>query len=508
MKSRTNRQRLQVSGNGQSAILVATNGGGSPERPCNQLHRPAPDQSTQIYYRAASTISAARSTLPLWSFETPVDPIAAKQDRIHIRYGHWTPDSASFEEIDALRELISSPPECTRSLPELYDPNTVGIIFARPQKSGSYRWPLKVRAEALEILDSKVPPVFFSGAGMLRPSGIYFDCWLNLNLYVRNQIISPMPDPAQPDAWADPNVFELKHPHCINGEFAHDGRRNWIPDDRRWAAFSSPQRYAIHRENCLRAVGQLFESELERANRVGPRIGLERDEHASLFVVETYWDFSCDNPVRAVADLEKPFLSLFARERGVRFPKVDKKIDHNMLYLVGELANGVELRIYAKTNRRIRVEVIHSFGRDRFELPGGHTTRKWDTVCEMIEKLAEDAARRVNEAFEHFAAQTRIIPSTISADQLLLKLGAAAGDLGETIKDFLVQCGAIAAGKNPPDLVNALRCLCEKGVLEYRRNAGGAGNYVPTEQYRSALKEQRQRFSRAVDSVQPVANAA
>lgn len=220
----------------------------------------------------------------------------------------------------------------------------------------------------------------------------------------------------------------------------------------------------------------------------------------NLHSAEHYWEFSSANPTALVASL-KPLLDSFTargREATAYRQDCDSSIDHNALSLHAEINPGRAIRIYAKTNRRIRIEVIHKLsGEQAFRLEdGGHTSTNWERLPEMLEDLAEDAAELVNRMLEHFRAQSRVTPSHITAYQLLLEIAKHARSLSiaETIVQILVETNAIAAKGNGERMQRALQRLSAAGVLEYKKRAE---NYVVTAPRLYALQmlQQQTNFS-------------
>jgi hypothetical protein len=153
------------------------------------------------------------------------------------------------------------------------------------------------------------------------------------------------------------------------------------------------------------------------------------------------------------------------------------------------------LRVYAKTNARIRTEVAFTFKRNGYRLEGGHTSEHWDELPGMLERLNTQAVRRVNWAFGHLKDQTRIISSGISADDLLQQVGVCSHDLAtaKAIKQCLIQFSSIAAVGTAERIARACQCLSKDGVLEYRADAGQGGNYILSTPYRGALQEMQRR---------------
>ena len=528
MKSRLNRQRPQVTTTAESAILVAANGRSSHQQPRNRLRVSSQEKNehcrvntqSQIYYTEGSHSWG----LQPFSFDTEISAATAKQDRIHVRLGSWKLKGTTAE-IDYLREVMASPRVSHRDIKGLADSETYGRFFNRPQKHGSSRPPVSVRDRPLNIGQAVIPPPLFSGRWVFSKyacdndskvtTKTNLDLWLNLNVFVRYQSTSPWPDPSKPESWPTPRLFGHELPKAVAGAAAFDGKDNWVPHLQRLFAFTNSARSRLHLRRYFSAIRAEFEAELNRLNNLTglPLIEIERSENAVLLLVETYWEFASDDPIKDVLNLHKPFLSITAGLRTIRFhPNVDLTVERNCVTLTADVAPGIQLRIYAKTNARVRVEVVHTLGRNKHQLAGGHTTESWDQLPQMIETLAERAALTVNWAFEHFRNQTFVVPSTITADDLLLQIGVHSrdGSTAKMIKDALVHFDGIAAAGNSDAVARALQRLSKTALLEYRPNAGQGGNYVATAPYRAGLQQLRQRegLSRfATDSAQSVAQA-
>ena len=381
-----------------------------------------------------------------------------------------------------------------------------GHIFNRPQLHGLKRPPLSVRTRVLRVGDEEIYPPLFSGRAVFTPYArhdgrttrcrVYLESLLNVTRYFLHQPFSPLPDPYERGAWPEARLFGERFPSHFEDEFAYDGKDNWIPNTPRAAACSNPARWKKHLEAYVAAVPRYFEEELDRLNSLHPLISIRKLENVTLLAAEIYWEFTSENPLEAVAKLKQPFLSLVTGNRRVRFhPTRDINADVNALSLSAHLGSGEQLRVYAKNNKRIRTEVAFTLKRNGYKLEGGHTSEEWYDLTTMLEKLAVQAARRVNWAFAHFRNQTQVIPSSISADDFLQEIGVCSRDLAtaKTIKQFLVQFSSIAAGGTTERIARSCQCLGRNGVLEYRADAGQGGNYIVTERYRGALQEIQRR---------------
>ena len=504
MESLSDRQQPQLNTTPHSPLVglqIPANSGRNGYRSRNQLRVPAQRTQSQIYYAERSPVFGLRP----FSLDADISAATAKQDRIRVRFGSWRLKGRT-SDIDAIREQMGCPPLNCRDLNNLAE--IYGRFLLRPQKHQSFRPPMSTRDRPLKLGDSILPPPIFSGRWTFSKyaraddvevtTNTHLDVWLNPNVFVRHQLPVPLPDPAEPGSWPVEVLFGNELPKRVKDEESYDGRENWLPSYQRLTAFTKSARWQRHLRNLVCSVPEQFEAELNRLNLLNgaPHVEIEREENGQLSVVETYWEFSSDSPISDVLNLRDGFLSLVSGLRRTRFyPVPEETVERNCVSLIGDISPGKQLRIYAKTNRRVRVEVIHTLGRNKYRLPGGRSAAKWDGLAAMIESLAEDAAETVRSAFNRLKAQTQFLPSDLNAYDLVLKIGSASHDesIAKQICDSLVAVGAIAAAGNSDRISRTLQRLRKGGVLEYRGDAGQGGNYVIESRYRGALQELQQR---------------
>lgn len=346
--------------------------------------------------------------------------------------------------------------------------------------------PLTVRRRRIAIGNQVEFPPLFSGAWHFTKyvradpevetrSFTTLHLWLNPTRYVSHQPpVTPLPDAERGSAWPAPIMFAPRaRGDGVRGEVPLDGNDNWIPAGYRWGAFTKPVRWRRHLRTYLRGVTDTFTTELERINRPTPHATFyQPDQSLNLQTAETYWEFGSANPTALVATLRSLLSSFTAHERTVseRRQMLDTSIDGNALTLTAEINPGRSVRIYAKTNRRVRIEVIHKLGgRYGYALAGGHTATAWGALAPMLDDLAEDAAALVNRMFSHFRDQSEVTPSHITAFAFLLEIvhHSRSIDTATTMLSLLVFNGAIAAEGTGTQMQRALHRLSNEGVLEY-----------------------------------------
>lgn len=149
-------------------------------------------------------------------------------------------------------------------------------------------------------------------------------------------------------------------------------------------------------------VDTVLEAEFQRAARLHT-IGLRREGRYDLDTAEVYWEFACPEPLALYRALEPAFKSFRGLVRRRNYVNADitataAEIVHNCPCWSFSEADGGTLKVYAKTNQRLRVEVAFRVA----DVPD--VNKKCASrigLHKKIETLRQKAAEQVNELFEH-----------------------------------------------------------------------------------------------------------
>lgn len=438
---------------------------------------------------------------PPFSFDQQVSSATAKEDHIIVHFGEWR-ITGTIDEIDQFRERMGAPPEAVDTDTNDDEEETLnrrgerttndpfqdwGLLFCRPESWENNRTSMKLRKGKTKCEGIGHYPPLFSGiwhfpqyarnpTNNVRRVRTTLKLHINPTKYVRYQWRVPMPRADCP-RWPDPIMFKGATTTDDFGEFSLDGKDNWLPTSVAWDAFANPVRWQRHLEAYLRGIPAIFQRELDWAhfNLFAEELPPERQQ-LNLNSVETYWEFSSDNPLAVVASLQPLMLSMSRRIRETRiYPHDLRELwDRNSLSLQIEIAAGVQLRIYAKTNRRIRFEVIHKLGQDHYRLEGGRTRNNWNALNDMIFSLRENAADIVNAALCHFRSERQIPASPISAFELLLEIVTYVkhAPTARLIATLLYLENSISASKVSKNVRDALGVLTSARILVSDRSKG------------------------------------
>lgn len=456
--------------------------------------------------------------LPRFTFTQRVDFNTGRQDKIQIAIEGWqVVGSTEAAILDFYTSLGSPPPVAYRGRGVRQDLGIMyGWLFNSPSAApwGNGKKTLTVRSGTLQIEGE--PPTFihrplFSGRCEWTPvSGPRFPTVkarlaldINPTRFLRHHPF---------DAEGGAGMQERELPLTIHGEASFDREDNFLPLSGRLWSQVKPGRWLRQVLRYIQKIEQVFADELVRGLELeGTSLNPLERPHYSVGYVETYWEWLSDDPLRLVHDLA-PLVRSFARRpsRQRNYEYEQHELDQDMAIVSFEYSPGELVKIYAKTNYRIRIEVCHRFnGRTgRFQFPAvtgegrsaarsrEHTFDSLVGVMTLFERLRERSSTIVNELLAHFEAHGSIPESHFSAYHLIAVIThhlaipsrARAGEIvptnaARTILSMLVNNGSLAAGGEQPAVREGIRRLAQFSVLQ--RNS--RGRYVVTEPFRHAL---------------------
>ncbi len=135
-------------------------------------------------------------------------------------------------------------------------------------------------------------------------------------------------------------------------------------------------------------------------------------------------------------------------------PLLSTTWERDSFVITKRIRTGVKLKIYAKTNHRIRVEVVHDLTKASLRnqavrriaaARAGHTFATLRGVYNMLETLRDNAAKDVNDMFRHLKSQVSLPSTPLTAIDLLfdmVKVLLSRNDT-RTLIDILVTKGSI-----------------------------------------------------------------
>lgn len=393
-----------------------------------------------------------------FSLDTQFFPDDAQEDKIDLEIGKWSVFSIDPHEdsVHAFKGFMSSPPDGQEDMAWASEeaPALFGAFFCRPEMLGKDRNKLWIRKQAvIHPSDSRrhEPPLcggyclFYQKKRRLPVTGDIIHraklrLSLNLQRFIRHQ--PQQDDPRKPWAY---RLLRRKDKRTSHGEEASlDGEDNWLPDTPDWKSFAAKE----HFERYLKLIAEQTNSELSRAcdfvtklNKVTEddwyELKWEQEDHYSLSSVETLWEFRSDTPIQDVWDIGAKLMQL-TKSGGTVTPKevadpVEAGRILNSPCFSIPIAEGVRLKVYAKTNKRIRFEIVHSDLRKRMTellqeagIPPKEGERPWNEVPLLLKTLREKAAKHMNQIMKQLRKEQAPTVKANSVVHLLAEVAAAA----------------------------------------------------------------------------------
>lgn len=439
------------------------------------------------------------SALQQFSLSIHVQGKEARHDKLSLRVKHAILNG-SEEALELFRQYLAVPP---RRIRETDTGETWGRVFKRPHLS---LWvPLKIRNSSKGVGSSFPLPLFTGEYAFKHAIGSNqwitdLDLSLNPTRFLRNQdpetFIPSRGPPRGTFSSSDASFFEQSDVRT-GGEGSLDNTDNWMPDTPEFARLYDPRLGQRILRTYLNGVLQTIDADLQRvANLPGVPISYREQTDLGRFNLtsaETYFEFSSGGltPIWLVASLEEPLRSYNELPLTVHdYPPIWSGIGMSRV-LTLTIRTGVTLKIYAKTNRRVRFEVVHDSSA-RFRnvgKPGSarkkHTFASIESVARLLDELREDAADVVNHVIAHLRNRVALPATDKTAIDLVRDFTTTVRmrDIARILFDALIDKGSITS---LTQYKGALERLRKAGILQ-TQETNHRKEHVVTMQYRHAL---------------------
>ncbi len=417
-------------------------------------------------------------TLPHFRRGTRVNAAAAKQDRLHLEIGEWhfVGDDAELEFglIGLQEETYSS---------HAGEVQSEYTLFNRAQGRNRYNRTLKIASPR----DARHGSPLFSGHLKVQRTGgdefspshytLFFDLQLNPTRALAHQLLHPEIRRGQPaSSYPVPTLFRRNSVYRVSDEVSLDRKDNVILD-RRQQSMSTEEHWRAYRNLYLQEVDNFLSGLLVRAfdqrNLTG---SFSRAPRFNLKAAETYWELRSDDPVRLVYGLQPAFRSLGTRSQYRLYDGVvtELTVDGHVPSLNFKIVEGVTAKIYPKTTKRVRFEILHDLKRSS-RVVTSHTRRDIWAVMDLLDDLADHDAQEVNVALE--TLERHAVPSEEQLPPYELVRLVVLSTPDEAMQQFLlsiiVNARGIRCAALDPFRPAVLR-LIEAGVLERSRRSSAS----------------------------------
>ncbi|MEM9283171.1 MAG: hypothetical protein AAGA96_15210 [Verrucomicrobiota bacterium] len=235
----------------------------------------------------------------------------------------------------------------------------------------------------------------------------------------------------------DYRVWTPGIPRRRSQERSLDGNDNFLTG-RLEERYSTPAEWNRLLRGYWRGVLNCVESEFTRSIQVaGNRVSKSGTLQANLRQAEVYWEVRSNDAPRDLAALMPSIVTIGRRASATHY-RVERNV--NCTSIIVDLRGGLFLRVYAKTEKRLRFELSYDL-RERGIEGIQKSSRRTDFQrwCQIV---SEDAASRMDGIFAH-----------------LRSASSGSGDLLQFLDEFYRSVGDVTLGRS------ILRVLARDGCI-------------------------------------------
>lgn len=278
------------------------------------------------------------------------------------------------------------------------------------------------------------------------------------------------------------NAFRSSTPlnHPRTREIALDRSHNFLPRPDMYA-----DEWDIGMRRYIEAMQNYMNDELDNYRTTVPSIDLETayTPEYQLDYLEVYWDLYSDAPLTRVPEIADHLREHFNNTSETIYPirmpiPITTSIEQSSQTIRAELQSGLTLRIYAKTNKRVRVEVSINYRKCqqlRINNSTGRTVRDLDSLIDGISRSVTYVQERVNDLWSSIrrleAEREESDPSpSVSTMSFIIAFYEAFSDTrraGQLLQQLIANRGIPRRGLSRRD-VGSLNKLVRRQMITYR----------------------------------------
>lgn len=428
-------------------------------------------------------------SLPHLTEALAFDPRTAKQDRILLDIKGWMVEGTT-EQFSQFAHELSGQIAFAEGVHRLFNNNSGRTTsWPRWRVTGNGRKSGLRLADGTPLFSGSVRGRSSSSVQQVARTTWHLKAELSLNptRWLRSQ------------AERDPSVFTADQVRMFSREarlqFEDEkplvSGTNFIIG-RRMALMGGPELWPVQLRRYYEAVLNTLAAAFRHAASAS---GVTIDAPELTFAIreiETYWEFQTENPIAAVQELEHPLRSLVSRSH-VRWreisaeakPLVQVGAFENTPVLRLKLAAGTEARIYAKTTRRVRFEIV----RKTREVRDSYTARTQDAFYGWLASAATHASERLTALMLAHGRMSEMVSSpAFPKYRLVVDIYAHVVDkaLAVQLVYQLAHNGRLVRHEGTA-LGQAIDRLKGQGIVQRANQTGTDQIYHVTEQYQSGL---------------------
>lgn len=220
-----------------------------------------------------------------------------------------------------------------------------------------------------------------------------------------------------------------------------------------------------------------------------------RAEKYSVNSIETYWDIPCETPLTVLKELapalETATNSMTIRDYPTQSPDLEPETKGLTPCYSIYFRKGEKLKIYAKTNKKIRIEVTYDFSHHKaLRKRWGNNPTNIAALLEFFTHCTNLSTETANDLLRNICQHTNPESSyNYKPINFVLNVYRIVNNIAyaEAILIFISTTGGISATNAPPYMKPSLEKLVRKGLL-YKQK-GRAPRYIPHPKFINASRQ-------------------
>lgn len=277
---------------------------------------------------------------------------------------------------------------------------------------------------------------------------LYLNLSVNLQRFIRHQPLKASPSAEKRSKLMPPVSLRERHDSRkdFGDECSYNRDDNWIPNTLNWRRFARTSEYEFHLRACIQAIVDCVTEDIRRAARHTPKkLAVKSSKfqrYHAIRVIETAWEFASENSIEDVLHWGNRFLNLAKKAGRAHLNRVGttgRKLNSPCYEI--PLKGGAKLRLYAKTNKRVRFEVVlnnvpkvrtvllNSIGVEPHpqDEPGGTVNYRPDEeLFDTVRAARHNASLLLNELMEEYRTAYGHSTRPFSAAEFLAAVASAA----------------------------------------------------------------------------------
>lgn len=392
---------------------------------------------------------------------------SAIQDKIELYLGEWIIHSID-DFISGFIGHLGRDDRSESNNPYRAFQNSQDIIF-----TGSYRF---IKTLSGDITRNRNTPIFSGKLKISRRPNSYFKLGLYLSINptrfcnYQHPLIRVRSNPSR-HLSPHINLFHREKIIRAGDEFSLDQKDNVLftinQKHNAAAGFYEPnlRRY-------IQSIINYIDSELyEYRDYCRLPSTISFDEIYSIKKIENYWEFADSTPIEKIRMLEPYFRSISSNSLVSEYPNIHVETQYSSLGLRCDIRSGERLKIYAKTNKRIRIEVEHNYSKNvNLTENRSVTANSIDQLIRFIHHSQRESSQSASQ-FIHclrgLVRQSNILE--LSPFKYIASFYRAVGDiqLAEELLGLLRSHGGIPRRMLSEDMLQVMERVKSCGLVQY-----------------------------------------